>query len=234
LAPTQSGTIAIDISVWRLDLAFAADKSLPLLLSPDERARADRFVHSRDKERYIAGRGRLRQLLGAYVGVPPEALGFVYDENGKPSLGEPGGPFFNLTHSHGLAALAVTGACPIGIDIEEVSWCDLELAKRFFSPREYEALLALPEADRALGFFQCWTRKEACVKVHGAGLMALDEFAVSLAPRTDASILWTSERFRSEESSWRLVSFEPAPDFAGAVAAQTSGAQLALNLVTSS
>jgi phosphopantetheinyl transferase len=40
----------------------------------------------------------------------------------------------------------------------------------FFPHRESEAYLALDPRDRPLGFFNCWTRKEAFIKALGGGL----------------------------------------------------------------
>ncbi len=54
------------VEVWRAQLAVSAAESerLAMLLSRDEHARAARFQFARDRNRYIAGRGMLRVLLG--------------------------------------------------------------------------------------------------------------------------------------------------------------------------
>ncbi|MCA9781577.1 MAG: 4-phosphopantetheinyl transferase family protein, partial [Candidatus Eremiobacteraeota bacterium] len=50
------------------------------------------------------------------------------------------------------------------------------LAKRFFTQRESELVLADPGSGR---FFQIWTRKEAVLKTNGVGLrVPLDSFEV--------------------------------------------------------
>lgn len=46
-------------------------------------------------------------------------------------------------------------------------------------PRERDAILALPPADRTAAFYRCWTRKEAVLKALGRGLsLPLDGFQV--------------------------------------------------------
>jgi 4'-phosphopantetheinyl transferase len=94
--------------------------ALQRLLAPDELARADRFRFDRHRRRYAVGRGRLRELLGGYLGLAPAALVFGYGEKGKPYLAGPagaaaGGLAFNLSNSHELALVAVAaGGGPAG------------------------------------------------------------------------------------------------------------------------
>lgn len=172
--------------------------------------RADRFVAEKHGQAYRAGRARLREILGGYLDQPPEALAFEYNAHGKPSL--PDGPAFNLSHSGGWAALAVTDQ-PIGVDIEAIRPVEAAVAKRFFTPVEQAALAAAGRWD--LAFFQIWTRKEAFVKACGPGLsMPLSDFDVSLeAPR-----LTRLEGGRAEE--WIFHLFTAAPEIPGALVVQ--------------
>ena len=74
------------VEVWRAQLAVSAAESerLAMLLSRDEHARAARFQFARDRNRYIAGRGMLRVLLGNYVDAAPSDIAFATNAHGSP------------------------------------------------------------------------------------------------------------------------------------------------------
>jgi 4'-phosphopantetheinyl transferase len=217
-------TPAGDIAVAATQL-FAGSKSLCALaglLSDAERERASRFVFDRDRRRFIVSRARLRQLLAARLGVPPESVEFTYGAHGKPAivLG-PADPDlrFNVSHCNDLAVYAFSYGLDVGVDVEAVrALPDADrIAARFFSPREKEAYRALDSRDKPLGFFNCWTRKEAFIKALGDGLgHPLDSFDVSLAPDKPAAILRVGVT-PGDECGWRMESFAPAPGFVAAV-----------------
>ena len=168
------GTIAAAVGATVLEKLEAS-------LSPDERSRADRFHFPHDRYRFIAGRGILRALLGAYLDRDPKDLVFRYGPQGKPSLEtneDDHSVSFNLSHKQGLAVYAFARGRRLGIDLESISTAfpGEEIATRFFSPRELEELLALPPEARAEGFFLAWTRKEAYIKaLAGCGKILLSE-----------------------------------------------------------
>src|SRR2546423_398599 len=113
------------IHVWSLllDVPVQSVTRLERILSHDEVARAARFRFPLHRNRFIAGRGSLRELLGRYLAAPAEKIQFVYGPHGKPDLGavhRGNGLHFNLAHSEGLALVAVTCAGPVGIDLEWV------------------------------------------------------------------------------------------------------------------
>lgn len=200
------------VHVWRASLEFEPERlgRFAQTLSDDERARAQRFLFERDRNSFIAARGILRDLLARYVGCAPRDLEFIYGPQGKPALsdGNTSNPFrFNLSHSHGLAVLAVTRESEIGVDVEKIKpeRAGEELARRYFSPAEVEELLALPADQRAEGFFLCWTRKEAYVKALGEGLrFPLDRFRVSLSPGQPAQL------YRDAGARWSVKAFDPS------------------------
>jgi 4'-phosphopantetheinyl transferase len=152
-------------------------------LSEDECARADRFVFDHDSHHFIAARGWLRFTLSQCLDVAPADIRFRYRTWGKPELAGDHGLRFNLSHSGGWAALAVTRGAEVGIDIERINAgrATLEIAGRFFSAFERETLGKLPPSEQAAAFFRIWTRKEAFIKCTGEGLtFPLDAFDVSL------------------------------------------------------
>jgi 4'-phosphopantetheinyl transferase len=215
------------IHVWRAFLDDEKEAShLWALLNSDERERADRFHFERDRRRFVAARGTLRRLLGAYLGVAPRDLRFVYGRFGKPSLtqSEHEKLAFNLSHSDAFAVFAVAWRRALGIDVEKLrmDYGGEDVARRFFAPGEVRQLLELPADDRRRGFFDIWTRKEATIKARGEGIGTLElaDFEVSATPGEPARFL------RGVDPSWRIREFQADPDYPGALVYQGSLAQI--------
>jgi surfactin synthase thioesterase subunit/phosphopantetheinyl transferase len=212
------------VHIWRAPLEQAPEclEVLERTLSADELHRADRFHFPRDRRHFVAARGTLRTLVGRYLGREPGAIQFAYSPQGKPMLGpEADGLRFNLTHSHGLALVALARGREVGVDLEKVR-ADFDgerLADRFFSAQETAQLRSLPAPRRREAFFRCWTRKEAYVKATGMGLrLPLDCFDVSLTPGSAA--LLAARHDPGEVRRWSMRDLAPAPGYAGAVAAE--------------
>lgn len=194
----------VDVHFFSLDSGAA---ELAERLSPEERRRAARFRFERDRDRYIVCRGTLRKLLD----VPP-AVPFVYGPFGKPML-EGSDVKFNVSHSHGMAMIAVTRSREIGCDIERIdrAFADDRIPEHFFSPSEVACLRALPKAEQCDAFFRCWTRKEAFIKACGMGVSkALDSFDVTLAPGEAAALLRGAE-------GWSMLGVGAPEGYAAAI-----------------
>jgi 4'-phosphopantetheinyl transferase len=215
---------ADDVHVWRisLEISDAVLARLHETLAKDERQRADRYHFEKDRRHFVAGRGALRAILARYLEQHPQDVRFVYTNYGKPLLPGAMALRFNLTHSHGLALLAVTHGRDIGVDLEHIR-DNLEgeqLAERFFSPREAAALRALPPELRREAFFHCWTRKEAYIKANGKGLsLPLDQFDVTLCPGEPAALLAT-QHDPDEARRWSMRSLVPNEGYVGALAVE--------------
>jgi 4'-phosphopantetheinyl transferase len=209
--------------VWHASLDPGPDRLRQLegALSRDERERADRFRFDRDRRRYVAARGILREILGSLLGTEPAALRFDYGEHGKPMLrkGCGGGDiFFNIAHSADRGAFAVAATGEVGIDVEVVRPVPdfAAIARRFFAPTESAAIEALPASLRTQAFFLCWTRKEAFIKALGEGLShPLDAFTVSVAPGAPARLLQAAT---GGTAGWLIHDLSHLPAFACALA----------------
>ena len=121
-------------------------------------------------DREEAGRA-LRDVLAAYLEVPPEAVRLVTGEHGKPELA--GGELhFNLSHSGGVGLVAVSRERPVGVDVERIEARRnvLALAERALGAEGASAVRAAPDADRAAVFHRAWARREAVAKCAGTGL----------------------------------------------------------------
>jgi len=180
--PTLTGTC---VHVWSVSTSNPHKLEIfAEVLSPEEKARADRFHFERDRRAFIVCRGTLRRLISSYTGLDPSRIGFRVGLHGKPSLKEPHGSDlrFNVSHSGEIALLAFSLHQDIGVDVElkrtEVDI--LSLAEFSFSKDERAAIVACSPADRADLFYEFWTCKEACIKADGRGLsVPLDRFSVA-------------------------------------------------------
>lgn len=199
------------VHVWSASLTLEPVilETFASTLSGEERARAERFIFDRDRNSFTSAHGILRDVLARYLKCAPDGVSYTYGPYGKPALSPVGfrhSLCFNLSHSHGIAVIAIANGRELGVDVEKVrpEFASVEIATRYFSVEEVEELRALPASLQAEGFFLCWTRKEAYVKALGEGLrFPLDSFRVSLSPGKPA------ELYTKGGSPWRIESFVP-------------------------
>ncbi len=204
------------VHIWRasLEISRETQEKYAGVLTDFERARAERFIHERDRVSYIASHGFLRELLARYLDCPPERLEFSAGPHGKPAISRPDSPValcFNLSHAHGVGVAAIARGRAIGVDVEKIrpEFAGEEIAERYFSEAEIAELKQVRLEQRVMAFFLCWTRKEAYVKALGEGLrFPLDGFSVSLTPGEPV-------RLRADDAGrWGIQSFE-APTNSG-------------------
>jgi len=198
------------------DIAEPEWPRLSALLPAAERARAERFHFRRDWESYTAAHALLRGTLSllasaAGLSVAPADWRFSIGDHGKPEpvLPEGAPPFrVNLSHTRGLAAVAVALDREIGVDVE---WLDrtnltIDLADRFFAPAECAQLVGLDAAAEKEALFAFWTLKEAYIKAVGMGLaLPLGAFAYTLDPLSIAF----DERIQDDPASWYFQRLRP-------------------------
>jgi phosphopantetheinyl transferase len=104
-----------------------------------------------------------RMAVSALLGeaIPGASLG--HTPNGAPFIHNHPNLFVSVSHSQTHAALAISEASAIGVDIESPRKQQLErVAKRFLSPDELEEFSAIPN-----GLLRAWTAKEAVYKCAG-------------------------------------------------------------------
>jgi 4'-phosphopantetheinyl transferase len=169
------------------------------LLSAQERERHDRFRFAPLRHDFLASHAFLRMVLADYVKCDPRDISFVCDEGGKPSLA-PGvcDPIsFNLSHTHGLAAVAVSPeGRNVGVDVEDTTrTIDVAAMRMYLTNRERAALDAEPAARREAKLYSLWTLKEAYSKALGLGL----------------KLPLTSVEFEVADNSWGPITFYQPP-----------------------
>ena len=214
-----------EVHVWAvsLDIASGALETLAATLSPDEKERAGKFKFEKHRNRFIAGRGVLREILGEYLQTEPASLPFSCSPNGKPTLAAEFTDMrihFNLAHSEDLALVAVTRIGAIGVDVEctrPIKEMD-ELVARFFSAHETELFGKVRPDEKPAAFFNLWTRKEALLKATGEGITrSLSLVEVGFLPGEPACLLAIAGD-ASKASQWTLRELSPGPGFIGAFA----------------
>jgi 4'-phosphopantetheinyl transferase len=222
--PTGSRLLPSGVQVWAAWLGVKGRGATGFwsTLSRQERERAGRFAFERDRERFIAARGFLREILASCLGTQPHDLEFSYSATGKPSLaGEfaTSGLQFNLAHSGDLAVFAVARHGIVGVDVEQIRPVpDLPaLVERFFTTREWAEINKLSGEDQVTAFFKVWTRKEAWLKATGEGITTLLKSIEVLGPPGEAT-LGVGPQDGSHATRLCLHDLTPAPGFLGALA----------------
>jgi 4'-phosphopantetheinyl transferase len=209
----DSGAVQLaedQVHVWCAPLDRPNEGQLFDILAVDERARATRYRFERDRRRFVVGRGLLRVLLGRYLEIAPERIDIRYKSAGRPYVAAPEPIQFSLSRAPELVLYAFAKNRPIGIDVEQIRDQPdaLSIAERFFSRHESAALRALPADRQAVGFIDCWTRKEAYLKARGEGLATpLNRFEVSLEPGAPARLQWVAGD-PEEPQRWSLRALE--------------------------
>jgi phosphopantetheine--protein transferase-like protein len=157
------------------------------VLTIAELQRAQRFVSEHDKAHYKQRRA-FRHFCGATALESSQPLQHILFEET-----EKGRPFFsslpNLWFSFSSCRFGFLGAWSsthgIGVDLEDQTRTleAIELARRFFSKAEANAVKGAEGSERLAIFLQFWSLKEAALKSIGEGLpFGLDAFEFELAP----------------------------------------------------
>ena len=196
--------------------AWAHHDAYRALLSPDEHDRMARLIFERDRRRFLLTRALVRTTLSRYAGVRPADWSFIANVHGRPEiLDRPRGVpdlRFNLSHTEGLIACAVTIGREVGVDVEHIGRrLTHDIAGRFFAPREVSDLRELPQDQQHRVFFDYWTLKEAYIKARGFGLaLPLADFAFKLSPPAPPQIAFEPS-LDDDAATWQFHQEWPTP-----------------------
>lgn len=146
-----------------------------------ERERFERYENADVARRFAIGRLRLREMLGALLGVAPVAVPIQIGLHGKPALSraaQSSGLRFSVAHCEELLLVALTRLGDVGIDVERVRpierWA--RVADRVFGPGDRAAIgsqIAGGDEPSSV-FFRFWCRGEAELKAIGCGISGLN------------------------------------------------------------
>jgi phosphopantetheinyl transferase len=214
--------LAGEVQIWRARFEEAGSYLKRDCLSLSEYARAARLRWRAHRELFVFARGMLRVVLGAYLDIDPARLVFDVEAGGKPVL------FgrelqFNLSHAAGGVLLAIGGRQRVGCDLESMQRrVDVEtLADAALSGVERDAFARVPAATRKGWLLQMWTRKEAVLKAHGAGI-GRDPRELTLAWPVAA----TGGACNDRTGRWMVADIALGPAWRAAVAMEQGGAVL--------
>lgn len=154
-------TIDFEINTGQFDEIFKQIPSAFLSKSKEEYTSKD-IPH-------IMGRFLLSGLVSGFDHVNKLEIG--YNKNGKPYFINSQTPLhFSISHSKSMVICGISDN-EIGVDIQEISNCKLEVVKRFFAENEYDYLSEIDdENERNLQFTKLWSLKESIVKCKGEAL----------------------------------------------------------------
>lgn len=211
-------------AVFHVDLTPHANREMGALawLDTKERARWNRFRHTRPQREFSLCRAALRAILCSQLDCNNEELAFETSKHGKPFAlvgGIPAPVNFNVSHSglHGLIALVPEGR--IGVDVEErITRRGLDATiETAFSVNERAELASTGGEQKIQLFFRLWTMKEALIKALGRGL-SMDMSEVEIPATVRSGERSSMFRFpRMPAVRWWLENLGN-PDFAAAIA----------------
>ena len=204
-------------------------------LSADEHARMARFVFDRDRRAFLLTRALVRTTLSRYASIRPADWQFIANVHGRPELLDPpsGVPDlrFNISHTDGLIACAVTIGREVGVDVEHINrYLRHDVAGRHFAPREVTDLTRLPEDEQRRVFFDYWTLKEAYIKARGFGLaLPLGDFAFTLSPPNAPQITF-EPTLDDDPATWQFLQGWPTPHHRLGLAVRREGNDLPVRI----
>jgi 4'-phosphopantetheinyl transferase len=205
------------------------------LLSRDEHDRMGRLIFERDRRAFLMTRALARRMLSHYAAVAPADWQFITNAHGRPEIsGRPEGTpdlRFNISHTDGLIACAVTVGREVGVDVEQIGrHLTHDVAGRFFAPKEVTDLRALPDVDQRRVFFDYWTLKEAYIKARGFGLaLPLKDFAFTLNPPS-APTIGFEPALEDDPATWQFLQDWPTPHHRLGLAVRREGADLPVRI----
>ncbi len=216
-----------EIHLWFAFPGETGDPQKPAAAGPvlddGEKARMERRRFPDGRRLFGVSHTLVRTALSCYGKIPPEAWRFVENAHGKPVIDPDldSSPLsFSLTHTKGLAVVAVTGGADVGMDVERADrFVDAaRLSSRFFSPEEITALQELSPDRLRERFFLYWTLKESYIKARGVGLsLPLDSFSFRLAGEIPFRIGFSGDNPDEPEEGWRFALLRPLPQYLAAV-----------------
>ena len=218
-ADPASTLLSQEVHVW---LAKPANCHVPELiatylswLDAEERSRYKRFRFPKHRHEYLVAHALLRSSLSKYGNYSPKDWRFARNAYGRPEIqpgcGQPS-LRFNLSHTEGLVACAITRSAAVGIDVECITRSgDLQaIAAVSFAPDELTALNQFSKEGWCQHFFRLWTLKEAYAKAQGKGLsMPLQQITFRFSQQATESLHFATPAAMKPFQNWQFAWCNP-------------------------
>jgi len=162
------------ITVWSAPVGRLANvRAYQDLLGPEDLLAVSQMRCSANRDCTIAGRVLLRRALSHAVGdrIEPRDWRLTVEPNGKPVVAAGWPPLhFSISHTDQIAVVVVSGAFPIGVDVETVNeGPSRDLIATCCCPSERLLFNATAPHQLSHEFTRLWTLKEAYAKMIGVG-----------------------------------------------------------------
>lgn len=244
---SRAETQFVDLWLADLDAHLSDVDHFDDLLSDSEREKRSTIKLERVRKHAILSRGILRSVLATYTDCDAKDLDLETTPLGKPLLGQRhvfgsgDAVHFNVSHSDGMLAIALSAYGPVGVDVEKIRTIDEmdSIASELFSIDQRDALRSLSGTQRLDLFFQYWVHREAVTKAMGVGLLEQVEMQY---PSQNAMVSRTGTVFADEPAAklcvskrseslmeWRLLEFTPRLGYIGCIAVNGSDNQMRTN-----
>lgn len=214
------------VDVWPFRFVDDLD-SFTSILSEEERQRAERFLKTAARVRYVQTRAILRLLTSRLSQLSPDELTIQQMPSGKPFL--PGSKLrVSVAHSARIGICAISDRAPIGVDVEQVRPLPemQSIARESFSKDDRERLHRLKGDASVAWFFQCWTRREAYVKALGSGLTrSTSSIRFGNSAKLGEAVSVIDAQSPSWQS-WLALDLQLAAGYAGALCFQNTDEQV--------
>lgn len=163
------------------DISEEMLNELCLLIDSEKKSKVEKFVNKKDKIRTLIGEILIRTIIIENLNIDNKYIRFNKNQYGKPYLEEYTNFNFNISHSGDYVLCAVDDK-PIGVDVEEKKSIEYEeIAKSFFTAKEFDYIVNGDLKSRLDRFYEIWTLKESYIKCCGQGLsIPLKSFSIEI------------------------------------------------------
>lgn len=176
------------------DIPPSLFNTLLSFVSMEKRKKINNFIRKEDADRALVGDILARQAIIENFKIQNNNISFYHNAYGKPYLMHNPSIYFNISHSGDWVVCSINHH-EIGIDVEKIVDIDLDIAKSFFSEREYNDLMKKDSLEKKDYFYVLWTLKESYIKACGKGL-SLDLRSFSIGIEKNNIILENKNDFR--------------------------------------